>query len=64
MHTPVDAEVLGYDYLPGALWPVNPRVAARRNALLARNERVVFRMDAGPARQGRAGHGRCGWRRR
>lgn len=48
VHTPVDAEVLGYDYLPGALWPVNPRVAARRNALLARNERVVFRLNAGP----------------
>ena len=47
VHTPVDAEVLGYDYLPGALWPVNPRVAARRNALLARNERVVFRLNAG-----------------
>ncbi len=47
VHTPVDAEVTGYDYLPGALWPVNPRVAARRNALLARNERVVIRMNAG-----------------
>ncbi len=47
VHSPVDAEVLGYDYLPGALWPVNPRVAARRNALLARNERVVFRLNAG-----------------
>jgi len=47
VHTPVAADVLGYDYLPGALWPVNPRVAARRNALLARNERVVFRLNAG-----------------
>jgi phosphatidylserine decarboxylase len=47
VHTPVDAEVIGYDYLPGALWPVNPRVAARRNALLARNERVVIRLNAG-----------------
>jgi phosphatidylserine decarboxylase len=44
VHVPVDARVLGYDYLPGALWPVNPRVAARRNALLSRNERVVFRL--------------------
>jgi len=32
---------------PGALWPVNPRVAARRDGLLARNERVVIRMRAG-----------------
>jgi phosphatidylserine decarboxylase len=47
VHAPVDAQILGYDYLPGALWPVNPRVAARRNGLLARNERVVIRMNAG-----------------
>ena len=47
VHAPVDARVVGYDYLPGALWPVNPRVAARRDGLLARNERVVIRMNAG-----------------
>jgi len=44
VHAPADARVLGYDYLPGALWSVNPRVAARRDGLLARNERVVIRM--------------------
>ncbi len=47
VHAPLDARVVGYDYLPGALWPVNPRVAARRDGLLARNERVVIRMNAG-----------------
>ena len=47
VHAPVDAQITGYDYLPGALWPVNPRVAARRDGLLARNERVVIRMNAG-----------------
>jgi phosphatidylserine decarboxylase len=47
VHAPCDAQVLGYDYLPGALWPVNPRVAARRDGLLVRNERVVIRMNAG-----------------
>ncbi|HMG24800.1 MAG TPA: archaetidylserine decarboxylase [Kofleriaceae bacterium] len=47
VHVPVDATVLGYDYLPGALWSVNPRVAARRDGVIARNERVVFRLDAG-----------------
>jgi phosphatidylserine decarboxylase len=47
VHAPVDARIVGYDYLPGALWPVNPRVAARRDGLLARNERVVIRMNAG-----------------
>ena len=47
VHAPADARVLGYDYLPGALWPVNPRLAARRDGLLTRNERVVIRMHAG-----------------
>jgi phosphatidylserine decarboxylase len=46
VHTPVDARVMGYDYVPGALWPVNPRVAARRDRLLVRNERVVIRLNA------------------
>jgi phosphatidylserine decarboxylase len=48
VHAPLDARVEGYDYLPGALWPVNPRVAARRDGLLVRNERVVIRLNAGP----------------
>jgi phosphatidylserine decarboxylase len=47
VHAPVDASVSGYDYLPGSLWSVNPRVASRRDGLLARNERVVIRMNAG-----------------
>jgi phosphatidylserine decarboxylase len=47
VHAPVSGRVVGYDYLPGALWPVNPRVAARRDRLLSRNERVVIRLDAG-----------------
>jgi len=48
VHAPVDAKIIGYDYLPGSLWSVNPRVASRRDAILARNERVVFRLNAGP----------------
>jgi phosphatidylserine decarboxylase len=47
VHTPVDARLVRYDYLPGALWPVNPRLAARRDRLLVRNERVVITLDAG-----------------
>jgi phosphatidylserine decarboxylase len=47
VHAPVAGRVLGYDYLPGALWSVNPRVAARRDGVIARNERVVFRIHAG-----------------
>ncbi|MGN6108776.1 MAG: archaetidylserine decarboxylase [Kofleriaceae bacterium] len=46
VHAPVDARVVGYDYIPGALWPVNPRVAARREGLLARNERVVIHLNS------------------
>ncbi|MBA3540297.1 MAG: phosphatidylserine decarboxylase [Deltaproteobacteria bacterium] len=44
VHVPFDAEILGYDFLPGALWPVNPLVASRRDELLSRNERVVIRL--------------------
>ena len=47
VHSPVAATLVGYDYVPGSLWPVNPRVAARVDELLARNERVVIRLDAG-----------------
>ncbi len=49
VHAPVGGQLLGYDYLPGSLWPVNPRVAARRDALLARNERVVIELNSGAA---------------
>ncbi len=47
VHTPVDARVESYDYLPGYLFPVNPLVAARRDSLLAKNERVVIELNAG-----------------
>ena len=45
VHSPVTGRVVGYDYLPGSLWPVNPRIANRRDNLLARNERVVIRIE-------------------
>lgn len=47
VHTPVAGHIVSYDYLPGALWPVNPKIAARRDNLLTRNERVVIRLNAG-----------------
>jgi phosphatidylserine decarboxylase len=47
VHAPIDATLVRYDYIPGALWPVNPRIAERRDRLLARNERVVIWLDAG-----------------
>jgi phosphatidylserine decarboxylase len=46
VHAPLDARLLGYDYVPGSLWPVNPRVAARRPRLFARNERVVIWLES------------------
>jgi phosphatidylserine decarboxylase len=45
VHAPVSGRIVSYDYLPGLLWPVNPRVASRRDGLLARNERVVIRLN-------------------
>ena len=47
VHSPVDGRLVRYDYIPGALWPVNPKIAARRDRLLTRNERVVITIDAG-----------------
>ncbi len=47
VHAPVSGKLVSYDYLPGSLWPVNPHMAERRDALLARNERVVIRLDGG-----------------
>jgi phosphatidylserine decarboxylase len=52
VHTPVDGTILHYDYVPGALWPVNPRVASRRDRLLSRNERVVIAIDASTTNPG------------
>jgi phosphatidylserine decarboxylase len=46
VHAPIDARLVGYDYVPGELWPVNPHVAARRGRLFTRNERVVIWLEA------------------
>ena len=46
VHAPVAARIVSYDYVPGALWPVNPKLAARRDALLSRNERVVIHLNS------------------
>ena len=47
VHVPLDARLVRYHYIPGALWPVNPIVVTRRDRLFARNERVVITLDAG-----------------
>lgn len=46
VHAPVDAEWVGYDYVPGAQYPVNPTWVARQPGLFARNERLVFHLRA------------------
>jgi phosphatidylserine decarboxylase len=46
VHAPVGGEIESYDYIPGYLWPVNPKLASRRDGLLARNERVVIRLKS------------------
>ncbi len=47
VHTPTDALVESYDYLPGYLYPVNRRSTEKRDQLLSKNERVVIRLHAG-----------------
>lgn len=46
VHTPVAGRLVSYDYIPGTLWPVNRWATNRREGLLARNERVVIRVNA------------------
>lgn len=45
VHTPVAGRLVSYDYIPGTLWPVNRWATQRREGLLARNERVVIRVN-------------------
>jgi len=44
VHSPISGRVVGYDYVPGQLWPVNMKSANKRDNLFARNERVVIRI--------------------
>lgn len=46
VHAPLDARLVRYEYVPGTLWPVNRWATARREGLLARNERVVIHMES------------------
>ena len=46
VHAPIDAAIVGYEYMPGALWPVNPRLTGRREGLFTRNERVVLHLNS------------------
>jgi phosphatidylserine decarboxylase len=41
IHSPIEGEITGYTYLPGAFWPVNPASVNTTDALFAINERLV-----------------------
>ncbi len=45
VHTPITGRIRGFTYVPGALWPVNPKVVARRDGVFSRNERVVIELN-------------------
>lgn len=44
VHIPISAKLLGYDYVPGTLFPVNPLFSRSIDGLMAQNERVVFHL--------------------
>ncbi len=46
VHAPCEAKLLGYDYVPGTLFPVNATWAAHEPELFARNERLVIHLDS------------------
>jgi phosphatidylserine decarboxylase len=46
VHAPTSGRVVAYDYVPGELWPVNLRVASRREGLFTQNERVVIWLES------------------
>ncbi len=45
IHFPLDGRVLGWRYLPGRLWPVNPASVSTVPGLFAVNERLVTVLD-------------------
>lgn len=45
VHAPIAGKVTGYDYLPGALWPVKPFFTRNVDGLLAKNERAIIHLD-------------------
>ena len=46
VHSPVDGKILGYTYLPGRLWPVNPWSVEHVSQLFAVNERVTIWIES------------------
>jgi phosphatidylserine decarboxylase len=46
VHCPIDAEITGYTYMPGELYPVNPAAVANVDGLFARNERLITHLSS------------------
>lgn len=44
-HAPLEGQILGYSYLPGELWPVNPISVRNQQRLFCLNERLVTFID-------------------
>jgi phosphatidylserine decarboxylase len=45
VHAPIDGTIVGYDYVPGALWPVKPYFTRNVQGLFAKNERAVIHLE-------------------
>lgn len=45
VHAPIDGELTGYTWVPGAQLPVSPGFLRRFDNVFVQNERVVFRFD-------------------
>jgi phosphatidylserine decarboxylase len=45
IHAPLGGKVLGYSYLPGEFWPVNPISVRSKEALFCVNERLITWLD-------------------
>ncbi len=45
IHAPVAGRVVGYTYVPGELWPVNPASVRSKQALFCLNERLVTHFE-------------------
>ncbi|HEX4620707.1 MAG TPA: archaetidylserine decarboxylase [Myxococcaceae bacterium] len=41
IHAPLGGKIIGYGYMPGEFWPVNPRSVRNKDALFCLNERLV-----------------------
>ena len=46
VHSPVSGRLVGYDYVPGALFPVSPLYSRGVDNLLSGNERIVYHLES------------------